>query len=434
VFPRRARREKPRGRFHNARLAGSGGAQEEKVANRPTRRVQAGQVHLIDVDYLADRLVLAYNHATESRIQWLRVAAGFSEVVTTYVYDAMGQMAAEYGGSAPAVTGTTYLTTDHLGSTRLVTNSGVVERCDYAPFGEELGAGLDGRTTTAHYCNNGYPTATPDATELKFTSKERDAETGLDFFGARYYSGAQGRFTSIDPSRFSARQEDPQTWNRYVYSRNSPLRFVDPNGKYFVAANGYQAVQQFISTLVRSDAGRALVERISADPRPTSISAERLPYSRGPEGTIRVTNGTTTPVPGSPGRVGGTSVVLDPVNAALTGALTGQSSFKTGLVAFTHELEHVADINNATSFSNAAAAGAAGDAPSRPGANNTTGGTAEGRAQAIVNGIGGQASSYAPEPSADSEAAAILQYGEQQAQQSATQMIQTAIRNVRSLR
>ena len=33
-----------------------------------------------------------------------------------------------------------------------------------------------------------------------FTGKERDAESGLDFFGARYVSGAQGRFTSPDPS------------------------------------------------------------------------------------------------------------------------------------------------------------------------------------------------------------------------------------------
>ncbi|MGD0500206.1 MAG: RHS repeat-associated core domain-containing protein [Bryobacteraceae bacterium] len=55
---------------------------------------------------------------------------------------------------------------------------------------------------------------------------------GLDYFGARYFSGAQGRFTSPDPLLASARLEDPQTWNRYAYARNNPLRFTDPEGLY----------------------------------------------------------------------------------------------------------------------------------------------------------------------------------------------------------
>ncbi|MEO8660108.1 MAG: RHS repeat-associated core domain-containing protein, partial [Bryobacteraceae bacterium] len=37
---------------------------------------------------------------------------------------------------------------------------------------------------------------------MEFTGKERDAETGLDYFGARYFSGAQGRFTTPDPIHF----------------------------------------------------------------------------------------------------------------------------------------------------------------------------------------------------------------------------------------
>jgi RHS repeat-associated protein len=63
-----------------------------------------------------------------------------------------------------------------------------------------------------------------------FTSKERDAETGLDYFGARYMSSAQGRFTSPDPLMASAKASNPQTWNRYSYTLNNPLRFVDPDG------------------------------------------------------------------------------------------------------------------------------------------------------------------------------------------------------------
>ena len=64
----------------------------------------------------------------------------------------------------------------------------------------------------------------------QFTGKDRDTESGLDYVGARYRSGAQGRFTTVDPMMASARATDPQTWNRYTYTLNNPLRFVDPNG------------------------------------------------------------------------------------------------------------------------------------------------------------------------------------------------------------
>lgn len=57
-------------------------------------------------------------------------------------------------------------------------------------------------------------------------------ETGLDYFGARYYSGAQGRFTSPDPLLGSANPLSPQSWNRYTYTLNSPLRYTDPFGLY----------------------------------------------------------------------------------------------------------------------------------------------------------------------------------------------------------
>ena len=54
---------------------------------------------------------------------------------------------------------------------------------------------------------------------------------GLDFFGARYMSSAQGRFTSPDP--FGGHIGDPQTLNRYAYGRNNPLRYTDSTGLDF---------------------------------------------------------------------------------------------------------------------------------------------------------------------------------------------------------
>lgn len=69
------------------------------------------------------------------------------------------------------------------------------------------------------------------ASELEFTGKERDSETGLDFFGARYYGSGLGRFTSVDPIWITKeRLLDPQRLNLYAYGRNNPLRFVDPDG------------------------------------------------------------------------------------------------------------------------------------------------------------------------------------------------------------
>jgi RHS repeat-associated protein len=74
-----------------------------------------------------------------------------------------------------------------------------------------------------------------------FTSKERDAETGLDYFGARYMSAAQGRFTSPDPAGLlAAKPGNPQSWNLYGYVMNNPLIYIDPNGLDCVNATNNQ--------------------------------------------------------------------------------------------------------------------------------------------------------------------------------------------------
>jgi len=69
-------------------------------------------------------------------------------------------------------------------------------------------------------------------------SKERDIETGLDYFGARYFASAQGRFTSPDEIFADQSEGDPQSWNLYAYVRNNPLRYIDPLGLAHVDANG----------------------------------------------------------------------------------------------------------------------------------------------------------------------------------------------------
>jgi RHS repeat-associated protein len=69
---------------------------------------------------------------------------------------------------------------------------------------------------------------------ILFTGKERGdpgSENSLDYFIARYYAGAQGRFTSPDPEGAGATAAEPQSWNMYAYGNDNPLRFVDPGGR-----------------------------------------------------------------------------------------------------------------------------------------------------------------------------------------------------------
>jgi len=117
------------------------------------------------------------------------------------------------GAAQPAVV--KYYHLDGIGNVRAVSDAAgkVIEQHEYVPFGEEWN-----------------PQPSGDA--RKFTGKERDPETGFDYFGARYYGSEMGRFTSVDPV-YTRRENlvDPQRWNRYTYVRNNPLRFTDPDGR-----------------------------------------------------------------------------------------------------------------------------------------------------------------------------------------------------------
>jgi RHS repeat-associated protein len=172
-----------------------------------------------------------------------------------FIYGLSGQLIAEYSGSTGALTkeyiygqnglvatiepaavnsnGTRYTTPDVLGSPRVLTNSsaGVVSRHDNMPFGEEIGSGIGGRTT-------GMGFGISDGQRQKFTSHERDAETGLDYMEARYYQGSQGRFTSADS--VSGSVLNPQTMNLYAYVINNPLRYIDPTGQMLSDIGIYQ--------------------------------------------------------------------------------------------------------------------------------------------------------------------------------------------------
>ncbi|MGH9812926.1 MAG: RHS repeat-associated core domain-containing protein, partial [Candidatus Acidiferrales bacterium] len=121
-----------------------------------------------------------------------------------YIY-AGGQLIATVAGNTKK-----YFHQDHL-STRVVTKSnGQVDRTfGHYPFGESW-----------------YETGTAD--KWKFTSYERDVESGLDYAIFRYHASRLGRFQSPDPIAGSIR--NPQSLNRYAYVSNDPINFTDPLG------------------------------------------------------------------------------------------------------------------------------------------------------------------------------------------------------------
>ena len=120
-----------------------------------------------------------------------------------------------------------YYFADHLGTSRAIVQAGQTTPCydqDLYPFGREVPHGSE-VPTFVNSCPQNY----------KFTGKERDSESGLDNFGARYDSSQYGRFMSVDPDNESGldHMEDPQSWNGYAYVRNNPLVLTDPDGENY---------------------------------------------------------------------------------------------------------------------------------------------------------------------------------------------------------
>ena len=152
---------------------------------------------------------VTYGYDADGRRVVKTSAAG----TTIYVYGPDGELAGESSTVPSTATGTQYLTTDHLGSTRLTTdaNGNPVSCHDYVPFGQEIPATWGSRSGVPCYASAAVDT------DLKFTGQVRDGDTtpGLDQFGYRYLSGAQGRFMSPDPFNAGADPGNPQSWNMY---------------------------------------------------------------------------------------------------------------------------------------------------------------------------------------------------------------------------
>ncbi len=122
---------------------------------------------------------------------------------------------------------------------------------------------------------------------LKFTGKERDGETGLDWFGTRYLSSAQGRFTSPDKPFVDQSVFDPQSWNLYSYTRNNPLKYVDRTGEAIETAwdvlNIGLGVKSFVDNIRSGDYGSAVVDAVGVV---VDSAAAVVPFVPGGAGAV----------------------------------------------------------------------------------------------------------------------------------------------------
>ena len=115
-----------------------------------------------------------------------------------------------------------YYHQDHLGSTNVMTDAAgnLLEEIAYYPYGNPREA---------------YRRTSFEAEPYRFSQKETDQETGLQYFEARYLDGALARFLSVDPVLRQIMQrpfEEPQRLNAYSYSLNRPLVYQDPTGEF----------------------------------------------------------------------------------------------------------------------------------------------------------------------------------------------------------
>ncbi len=135
----------------------------------------------------------------------------------------------------------------------------------------------------------------------RFTGKERDGETGLDYFGARYFSATQGRFTTpdeftggiVDP--FTGQQvgqpgplpyadiTDPQTLNKYAYVRNNPLRYTDPDGHIIDELLDAASIIYDVYKIATEGATKTNMAALGAD-----VAAAAVPFVTGAGAAVRL--------------------------------------------------------------------------------------------------------------------------------------------------
>ncbi len=205
-------------------VASSGPHYTQYIYDAEGRRVAEGTLQAMPTPGQTCKAPTAANNFTLTK-QFLRTASsnqdteldGSGNWVHTNIFGD-GGLTATYWNNAGTPT-LSYNFSDWLGTKRMQAtgnNPSMLEEFSKSyPYGNYLSTSGSGGDETEHH----------------FTGKERDAESGLDYFGARYYGSSMGRFSSPDPSGLVfADPTNPQSFNLYGYVQNNPLINIDPNG------------------------------------------------------------------------------------------------------------------------------------------------------------------------------------------------------------
>jgi RHS repeat-associated protein len=183
--------------FQSPRLDGSGFAFAYDTDGIRVAKSVNGAV----TNFLIDK-VQAYPQVVEER-------DGSGALVASYTYG--NDLVSQQRGASTA-----YYAYDGLGSTRALTDSAgvVTDAYTYDAFGTTVSE--TGTTENAY----------------RFTGEQQDAETGLQYLRARYYSPATGRFLTLDS--WSGSDRSPLSLNKYLYADGNPVIGIDPTGRFTI--------------------------------------------------------------------------------------------------------------------------------------------------------------------------------------------------------
>ena len=166
-----------------------------------------------------------------------RVATVQGSGETRFLYDFQGRLMTELGTNFKATRGNIYVGNELLAedspdpyrpSLPTATLLRITDQVGTLRAREDIGANWVGAVSSLPYGDNMVQSGQPS--DMAFTGKERDSESGLDYFGARYYNSTRGRFISPDHPFVDQHPDNPQSWNLYAYARNNPLTMTDPTG------------------------------------------------------------------------------------------------------------------------------------------------------------------------------------------------------------
>ncbi len=234
-----------------------------------------------------------------------------------------------------------YYFADQVGSADVVTNAtGAMppeQDIEYHPYGEQ-----QVYTDTL-------------GQEYRFTGKERDNESGLDYFGARYYGSSLGRFMTPDwaakPTAVPyAEFGNPQSLNLYSYVGNNPLAHADPDGHCWPAQSCYEAIARAVNNFsnnvfnssFKSSPAVAALKTFGAGVVASTVKMVASPLTMGTAtGTCMGGSGcsagkTALAVGGDALKGAAIAAPLGALGSKVVGALEGASTTATATTSVTH--------------------------------------------------------------------------------------------------